>query len=117
MTRFQKTRDDDDNDDEKDELALDAEGGTVVSIILLLCLTGTRMEQADMRRLLTGWPPDSQDGKNLAPWQRKRAETKAKNTARKQRKTKQHTGLNAKRKEMEKQKVHPNVYVHQKVGC
>lgn len=67
-----------------------------------------------MRRRLTGWLPDSQDGKSIPPWQQKRAENKAKNTARKQRKTKQHTELNAKRKEMEKQKARPNVYVYQK---
>ena len=66
-----------------------------------------------MRRLLTGWPPDSQDGKNLAPWQQKRAENKAKNTARKQRKSKQDTELYAKRKEMEKQKVRSNICAHQ----
>ena len=114
LDEIPEDQDDDDDDDEKDELASDAEGGTVVSIVLLLRLTGTRMERADMRRSLTGWPSDSQDGKNLAPWQQKRAENKAKNTARKQRKTKQHTELNAKRKEMEKQKVRLNAYVHRK---
>jgi hypothetical protein len=57
-------------------------------------------------------PPDSQDGKILAPWQQKRAANKAKNTAKKQRKSKQDTELNAKRKEMEKQKVRVNFHVH-----
>jgi hypothetical protein len=64
-----------------------------------------------MRTRLTGCGPDSQDDKNLAPWQQKRAENKAKNTARKQRKSKQDTELSAKRKEMEKQKVRFNSYL------
>ena len=54
--------DDDDDDDEKDELASDAEGGAIVSMILLLRLTGTQCgasrheEAADgMAAGLTGW--------------------------------------------------------------
>lgn len=52
---------DDDDDDEKDELASDAEGGVIVSAILLLRLTGytvwsRREEAADgMAAGLTGW--------------------------------------------------------------
>ena len=108
---------DDDDDDEKDELASDAEGGGVVSMILSLRLTGTWCGASRHEEAADGMLSDPQDGKNLAPWQQKRAENKAKNTARKQRKSKQHTELNAKRKEMEKQKARPNVYVYLKLGC
>lgn len=69
-------QDDDDDDDEKDELASDAEGGGVVSMILSLRLTGTwcgasRHEEAA-------------DGMTVGPtgWQKSR--TMAAKTSRKQ---------------------------------
>ena len=113
LDEIPEDQDDDDDDDEKDELASDAEAGVIVSVIPLPRLTGYQ-SGAGGRRLLTGWPPDSQDGKNLAPWQQKRAESKAKNTARKQRKSKQDTELYAKRKDLEKQKVPFEISAHQK---
>lgn len=109
--------DQDDDDDEKDELASDAEGVVVSTSLLLRPWPSWVPGGADMRTRLTGCLPGSQDGKNLAPWQQKRAETKAKNTARKQRKSKQDTELNAKRKELQKQKARYNVYMHRETGC